>query len=97
MDYIIGWHDTVEHKPHTEPIELAKCLLGHPNIIMGVGDDINDMIAYRDAGIFPVGITLFSQDEKILHRECKYKLNCDYYIADRVEDFISFVNDIYTI
>lgn len=62
VDYIIGFHDTpFRQKPDPEPIELAKCLMGHPDEVVGVGDEENDVKAYLSAGIQAINYFEYSK------------------------------------
>lgn len=52
VDTIIGYHDTTIRKPFPDPINLAlKNLNGSPNLSIGLGDNINDILAYQRANI----------------------------------------------
>lgn len=60
-DYIVGYHDTpFVHKPDPEPIELALCLMGHPEDVIGIGDEESDVIAYNRAGIRAINYQEYS-------------------------------------
>ena len=52
VDFIVGYHDTVLHKPSPDPINLCISKMNiNLSEIIGVGDKEVDMIAYNSAGI----------------------------------------------
>lgn len=58
IDSIVAYHDTVYHKPHPEPLYKAiQQLSGEANSVMYVGDQEDDIIASRQAGILSVYAT----------------------------------------
>lgn len=57
FDCIVGSGDTVEHKPHPEPILKAISSIDkNYNLAFMVGDSPYDILAARAAGIIPIGV-----------------------------------------
>lgn len=55
VDYEVCYHDTLQHKPHPEPILKAlKILNCVPSEVVSVGDHAKDILASRQAGVFSV-------------------------------------------
>ena len=57
VDHIIGYEDTVLHKPNIEPMKLAlKKMSLKPEEVIAIGDDIRDCIAAKNTGVLSVYI-----------------------------------------
>ncbi len=55
-DYLISYHDTVNHKPHSDPV--VKCLnsLGLcSSSVVAIGDSSADYLSYSSLKIFSIG------------------------------------------
>ena len=56
FEIIVGYHDTVKHKPHPDPYLKAIELLQEKNgNIYAIGDDVIDVLAAKNAGIKSIG------------------------------------------
>ncbi|MCC9138930.1 HAD family hydrolase [Pontibacter silvestris] len=54
-DAVVGYHDTSRRKPNPDPVLLAlKLAGGTPSESFGLGDTVNDLAAYKAAGVTPV-------------------------------------------
>ena len=54
-DTIVGYHDTINKKPHPDPIhEALKRLGAKSDLSFGLGDHANDIHAYNAAGVCSV-------------------------------------------
>lgn len=75
VDYTVCYRDTRNHKPHPAPILKAISLIGDidKDKIISIGDDPNDIIASRSAGVIS-GATLWG----INNPEVLIKQNPDY-------------------
>lgn len=52
----VCYHDTVNHKPHPDPLLKAAQLMGKaPSDFYALGDDIKDIQAARSAGMMSIG------------------------------------------
>lgn len=88
----ICYHDTSHRKPHPEPINLAIKRLGiTASDILAVGDDPNDIIAGRAAGVTTVGALWGATDIQAILREKPD------YICTTVEDLRNMVLSRYKI
>ena len=83
FDTVLCYEDTVNHKPHTEPIDKALLLLGgnHEQAII-IGDSETDLGAAANAGMD--SILFHSPEHKKFHDIEKLKRHNPTYI---VEDF----------
>ncbi|WP_084781218.1 HAD family hydrolase [Paenibacillus sp. D9] len=53
----VCYHDTTRKKPHPDPINLAVSKLGVPReAVISIGDDPNDILASRSAGVASAGV-----------------------------------------
>jgi|TARA_Y100000031_G_scaffold154679_1_gene203143 HAD superfamily hydrolase (TIGR01549 family) len=53
-----GYHDTIKHKPHPEPIlNGAHQLRLSPDSVVYIGDEISDLLAAKAAKCLPVAVT----------------------------------------
>lgn len=70
VSHYVCWHDTKFHKPHPEPF-LKACELMRVSAknVMAVGDDPNDIIAARRAGMMSVAALWGCNDSKRLTYE----------------------------
>lgn len=88
FDTMVCYHDTTLHKPHPAPfIETARRLKVAEKDCWAVGDQPNDIIAAKNAGMFSVGALWGSIDKEALKRE-----NPDI-ISDTVSSFYKVLHD----
>ncbi|QOV11038.1 HAD family hydrolase [Viridibacillus arvi] len=58
VDVLISYRDTVNHKPHPEPMLLAASKLQiKPENCISIGDNINDILSSNSAGMQSIGVT----------------------------------------
>jgi HAD superfamily hydrolase (TIGR01509 family) len=56
FDVIVAYHDTSNHKPHPQPYLKAMEVMNFNNgIVYALGDDSNDVLAAKNAGIKSIG------------------------------------------
>ncbi|MEK3854064.1 HAD family hydrolase [Cytobacillus sp. FSL H8-0458] len=57
-EILVAYHDCKPRKPHPAPIFMCAEQMGHPlKNIIGIGDDIRDITAYKNAGIYAIGVS----------------------------------------
>jgi len=67
IDVVISYNDTIKHKPDPEPfIKALSDLHIQPYECVAVGDEPNDAIAAKAAGINPISVGWFGQNKNIL-------------------------------
>lgn len=65
IEIIVGYHDTANHKPHPDPYLKAIELLKKENEdVYAIGDDVNDVLAAKNAEIKSFGCTWGSYNRK---------------------------------
>jgi len=56
VDALVAYHCTTRRKPFADPVQLCLQRLGvSPTQAVGVGDAVNDALAYQAAGIMSLG------------------------------------------
>ena len=68
---VVGWHDSVRHKPDPEPLVVAmeRLRIDDPGTVAYVGDTPSDIRAARAAGCCAVGATWAALDARRLRAE----------------------------
>lgn len=90
-DYIIGYHDTFNKKPHPEPMQKALSLLNCDETdVISFGDRDIDIIAAQKANILAIGCAWGSKDKDRLAQSQPHKTI--YSPKDIIEEFIKFSN-----
>ncbi len=58
IDAVVTYHDTINHKPHPDPIFFGLKKIGiTPNHALSIGDLPRDIISSKNAGVTTVGVT----------------------------------------
>lgn len=66
-DNLVAYHDCKFKKPHPGPIEMCIGALNlSKEVILGIGDDIKDIKAYKSADIYAIGVVWGIHTEKEL-------------------------------
>lgn len=84
---VVGWHDSVRHKPEPEPLIVAmeRLRIDDPGTVAYVGDAPSDVRAARAAGCRAIGATWGSLDARRMRAERPDLL------AHRPADVIAYV------
>ncbi|WP_187355481.1 HAD family hydrolase [Paenibacillus tengchongensis] len=86
--FTVCFHDTTKRKPHPDPINLAVRKLGLPKqSIVSIGDDPNDVIASRNAGVISAGVLWGAKDRSALIAS-----NPDY-LFETIEEMSNFLRN----
>lgn len=67
-EYLVAYHDCKPRKPDAAPILMCAEQMELPlESLIGIGDDIRDITAYKRAGIYAIGVSwgVSSEDELI--------------------------------
>lgn len=67
VHFTVCYHDTTKRKPHPDPIILALSKLQVPKeTVISIGDDPNDIIAAKRAGVASAGVLWGARDQQAL-------------------------------
>lgn len=80
-DNLICFHDCDKRKPHPAP--LLKCALNlgiNPNCVISIGDNVNDIVASKEAGMTTVGVTWGESSQTELK-----DIGSDFIISNNIE------------
>ena len=86
IENVIGYHDTKNKKPHPEPIlkAISNTKVEKENVI-SIGDNIDDLIASKGAGVKAIGCTWGHKNKKTdFHNYADF-------VFDSTSDFKSFL------
>ncbi|MBK1811547.1 HAD family hydrolase [Clostridium sp. YIM B02505] len=86
----VCYHDTYKHKPYPDPILKGVELLGvNPSQVISIGDEPNDIIASKCAGVISVAVTWGATDIS------KVKSQNPDYIFHEVIQLDKFLTEVY--
>lgn len=81
FDDLICFHDCDKRKPHPAPLLKCAANLGvNPDYVISIGDNVNDIVASKEAGMTTIGVTWGESSYSELNDE-----NCNYIVSNTIE------------